>query len=91
VFAEHGLNGFELGLLCYDEWDEKVVKTLERNPDYDPDVLESREFIEVETVEPAGNRYGMRYEEALALEAALTRRERSRLEARITALENARG
>lgn len=37
----------------------------------------------------AGNRYGIRYEEALCLEAAYQRRRASRLEARVAALETA--
>lgn len=41
----------------------------------------------VQAHRPAGNRYGIRYEEALALEAALMRRTTQRLEARLAALE----
>lgn len=36
----------------------------------------------------AGSRYGIRYEEALALEAALQRRNHQRLLARVEALES---
>jgi hypothetical protein len=54
VFAASGLDAFQLGLLCYDEWSE-------------------------EGGIPAGNRFGIRYEEALAMEAALMRRELKRL------------
>jgi hypothetical protein len=63
VFESHGLNAGDYGLLCYDEWDES---------DYiDADG-------ELKTM-PGGNRYGIRYSEALALECALMRRELNKL------------
>lgn len=60
VFQLHGLNAFDFGLLCYDEWDDMYD---------DNDVL----------VLPAGNRYSIRGEECLMLEAALVRRELNKL------------
>lgn len=52
IFEKYGLNGFDYALLCYDEWEEKKeVK--------DDDGTVSQEYI------PAGNRYGLRYEELL--------------------------
>lgn len=57
AFESEGLDPFDYGLLCYDEWDD--------------DHVEGIEVI-------AGNRYGIRYEEALALECAYLR---SKLEA----------
>ncbi len=189
VFAEHGIDGFSLGLLCYDEWDdvyeqelqnegETVVKTrmVEKqvvvtktrtvkkqvmvaasrevlvdaemdggtkikkivteeylepqttkvyvfNEDSSPRIDETgkqifvlepvtedveEKYKEVETImveeefndpvppvykpvliTPAGNRYGIRYEEALSLEAALQRRNYERLLARLDVLEGA--
>ncbi|HFI7529052.1 TPA: tail fiber domain-containing protein [Escherichia coli] len=192
VFAEHGIDGFSLGLLCYDEWEDQFTKvhtnegatvtktrTVQRGIEVKKvrkvsrpvmtkvivdvlvdDVLEDgtrikrvvseehetpktvmvpvllpdgtphpqqpyvsevvteeveEEFIDVELVdveeeytEPAepeftevlvsaaGSRYGIRYEEALSLEAALQRRNYERLlakheslEERIKALEGA--
>lgn len=53
-FANHGLDAFELGLLCYDEWSDGPSET-------------------------GGGRFGIRYEEALAMEAAWHRRELRRL------------
>lgn len=53
----------------------------------DEEVEEVYETGELREVSPAGNRYGIRYEEALALEAALMRRTTQRLEARLAALE----
>lgn len=53
AFEAHGIDPFEIGLLCYDEWPEQT--------DVDDNVT------------PAGDRYGIRYEEALALECAYLR------------------
>ncbi|HDS3404938.1 TPA: tail fiber domain-containing protein [Citrobacter freundii] len=67
AFSRHGLDAFEFGFACYDEWGaaEEVIDD------------ESGEVI-VERVE-AGSKYGIRYEEALVLEAALQRRNHARL------------
>lgn len=47
AFEAQGLDGFDYGVLCYDEWDAE----------FDDDGNE---------VSPAGNRYGVRYNELLA-------------------------
>ena len=62
------------GFWCYDEWEEQEAR------------LDSDGNVEVKAV-PAGNQYSIRYEEALAIEAAYQRRRADRLEARIAALE----
>jgi len=62
VFADHGIDAFELGLVCFDEWSaetEDGISTLE-----------------------AGNRWGIRYDQAFVMEAAWTRRALSRLSKR---------
>lgn len=69
VFVAAGLDAFDLGILCHDEWQ---VEDEEGNP-----------------TEETRDRYGVRYEEALALEAALLRRTQERLEARLATLEAA--
>ncbi len=74
VFAEHGLNAFDYGLLCYDEWEAKAA-----------DVDESGKIIR--PAQEAGNRYAVRYEECLCMEAAYQRRRAERIEARLAALE----
>lgn len=76
AFHHHGLDAHDYGFLCYDEWDasDAVIDG------------ESGETL-VPAVE-AGSRYGIRYEEALALEAALQRRNYQRLLTRIEALES---
>jgi len=55
AFAKHSIDAFEIGLACYDKWDDQ----------YD-----EKGTLEV----AAGDTYGIRYEEAAILEAALTRR-----------------
>lgn len=60
AFESEGLDAFEYGLLCYDEWDAVEAEIDETGEVYAPAV-------------EAGNRYGIRYEEALALECAYLR------------------
>ena len=72
IFKEHGLDASKYGLFCFDEWDSTE---------------ETDENGNVVAV-PAGNRYSLRYEEALCLECAYQRRRADRLEARIKALED---
>ena len=94
AFARHGLDAHRFAFLCYDKWDAE----------YEPEVL-TREIFNEETeaweleqyetgkmicIREAGDRYGIRYEEALVLEAALQRRNYERLAARIEALEGSR-
>lgn len=60
AFEAEGLDAFEYGLLCFDEWDDQ----------------EEQRDDEGRIVVPgckAGSRYGVRYEEALALECAYLR------------------
>jgi hypothetical protein len=71
-----GLDAFRYGLLCYDEWDATPAERDEQGNITEP-------------AKPAGNRYSLRYEEALCMEAAYQRRRADRLEARIEALERA--
>lgn len=59
AFESEGLNAFEYGLLCYDEW---AAQPEERNEDGKV----THEF------RPAGSRYGVRYEELLCLRMAAT-------------------
>jgi hypothetical protein len=66
VFAEHGLDAFEIGLLCYDKWGAESAISDGENA--------------LTPARPAGDRYGIRYDEALAMECALLRRRLDRLE-----------
>jgi len=60
AFEAEGLDPFAYGLLCYDEWPEQPERR-----DGDGNI--------VEEYRPAGNSYGIRYTEALALECAYLR------------------
>ena len=74
IFAEHGLNAFDYGLLCFDEWQAEPEVRDEENEIIKPAVA-------------AGDRYSLRYEECLCMEAAYQRRRADRIEKRLNALE----
>ena len=85
AFSAHGLDAREWGVLCYDEWGDEFEPVVEMREvaSLDDKGIPTTEMREIETgevrlVRPAGNRYGIRYEEAFALESALMRRELSR-------------
>ena len=137
VFAARDLDAMEIGLLCFDEWEEKrepIFETVMRtrmvdrevaktcmieqkrtnyrpiNPD-DPESLYEAftetitvpqtfyETVQVEeeyedqeqtgerVTQEAGSRWGLRYDECQAIEAAYQRRELARMAARLAALE----
>ena len=67
AFERHGLDATRFGFLCYDEW-ENVPAFID----------EERGEVLFPAIE-AGARYGIRYEEALALEAAVQRRRYQRV------------
>lgn len=89
AFKRHGIDGFELGLLCYDKWEFEPAAYRGLTQDE----LDSGDYPSVQTkvlVAPeleAGDKWGIVYEEALVLEAALQRRKYERLLARVEALE----
>ncbi len=74
VFTAHGLNAADYGLLCYDEWEAE------------PEEVDENGDIVTPAIE-AGNRYAVRYEECLCMEAAYQRKRADRMEARLAALE----
>ena len=76
AFTSEGLNAFDYGLLCYDEWDAIEEDVLVEEPYVDDEGEEQIKYIptgEKKVIREAGNRYGIRYEEALALECAYLR------------------
>jgi hypothetical protein len=87
AFAARGLDAREIGLLCWDAWPDQLEPEMEEveEPVYGDD----GSILRVETSErptgrmrvsvPAGDRYGLRYEECLAMEAAWMRREMARM------------
>ena len=116
AFAGHGLDAFDIGLCCYDEWQEerapifetvtktRLITVIEQEPageDENGQALFRMREVEVEeeyqdlidtgetqvTLE-AGDRWGLRYDECQAIEAAWNRRELARMAARLTALES---
>lgn len=60
AFESEGLDPFKYGILCYDEWDAEE------------EVLDDNGTV-INYKRDAGNRYGIRYEEALILECAYLR------------------
>jgi hypothetical protein len=76
AFARHGLDAFELGLVCFDKWDdvfedESVIqmRTLDNGRTIEERVFTGRQGL----ARAAGEIYGIRYEEALAMECAYLR------------------
>jgi hypothetical protein len=100
AFADQGLDPARYGLFCHDSWDESPAQTetvrVEVAPaEYDDDgsvlqeaVFEDRE-VEIAPAQTGGERFGIRYSEALALEAACQRRRLEVLEERLAHLEAA--
>ena len=130
AFAGRGLDATEIGLLCFDSWDEQhgeIMERVETEPAVYTDEVRSPRFAEEKTGEvdadgnpvtrlvpapdhvtpprliseavyqqqpsgrtykmhDAGDRWGLRYDECFALEAAWQRRRMDRLEARLAAL-----
>ena len=89
AFKSEGLDAYRYGLLCYDKWEDEyedveVVDTPEIVAD-DGTVTPAVTHVEHRLVTPAGDRYGIRYEEALALEAAYQRWRMGKLEAALKA------
>lgn len=57
AFEAEGLDAFAYGLLCYDKWEAT------------PEIVDE-EGVVIQVTRPAGNRYGVRYDELLALKLA---------------------
>ncbi|MCO1622513.1 tail fiber domain-containing protein [Pseudomonas putida] len=112
AFEGTDLDPFEYGLLCHDIWEDQyepvmAYRTVDKQVDVEVNgeivsgitkVQEEYDTGALRLVVKAGERYGIRYEEALCLEAALTRRtinraerhnhaQLSELKARIAAIE----
>jgi len=93
AFQSEGLNAFDYGVLCYDEWEAEYEDvTVEKTrivPAYNRGINPETGQVSVgvtmreetyweptgekKLIKAAGNRYGVRYEEALALECAYLR------------------
>ncbi|MGL4468420.1 MAG: tail fiber domain-containing protein [Plesiomonas shigelloides] len=106
AFVAHGLDGTTYGLLCYDKWDDEyepvfanrevVVTHKNTDPLTGEDVeshsieIESYDTGERRLVLPAGERWGVRPDQCLFLEAAYQRRNYERLLKRVESLEKVR-
>jgi hypothetical protein len=99
AFAAEGLDAARYGLFCFDRWEETPAETervrVETAPavyDEDGNLLREATYedktVEIAPALPGGELYGIRYSEALALEAAWQRRRLDDLEARLAALLN---
>ena len=77
AFESEGLDPFAYGILCYDEWDseeEVLDEVLHDVLDDDGNVVDVvKTVVIVNNKRDSGNRYGVRYEEALILECAYLR------------------
>lgn len=62
AFQVEGLDANNYGLFCYDEWEEQPEVTA---PVLDPFGKETGETTVISEYKPAGNRYGIRYDELL--------------------------
>lgn len=92
AFEAYGLDPFAFGILCHDSWDgqDEIIESWKDEVDAEGNVTRKAGCVVAQEFRIAGDRYGIRYEEALALESALMRRTTRRLEKRLEALESAR-
>ena len=74
VFKDHGLDVSKYGLFLYDEWEAE------------PEQKDENGNVSVQAKE-AGNAYGLRYTEALCMEAAYQRRRADRMEQELRELK----
>lgn len=87
AFASHNIDAFEIGLLCYDQWGDEYEDQYEvqevTHTDEDGNEVTEMKRVKTGTLQTleAGDRYGLRYEQALVMEAALMRRRIEELEA----------
>lgn len=75
AFESRGIDPFAIGLLCFDQWNdievEKPVEDKNGNPVLDEKTGEV--VMQKQVIKVAGDQYGIRYEQALALECAYLR------------------
>lgn len=99
AISRHGLDAHRFAFLCYDEWDyqPEITQGILAEYDEEENLTQEAQVLIVQSERAVGSRYGIRYEEVLVTEAALQRRNYSRLLAdheslasRIEALEGAR-
>lgn len=79
AFAARGLDAREIGLLCHDEWE--ATPAVKEVQDDDGEIV-----THAQPARKAGDRWGLRYDECQAIEAAWQRRRIAELEAAVAAL-----
>lgn len=90
AFEAKGLNAFDYGIVCHDSWEDQYVdeQVIDAEAVYDKDgkiVTPEKSHTEKRFVKAAGDVYTVRYEEALALEAAYQRWKLSKIEQALAA------
>lgn len=89
-FAAHGLDAERIGLLCYDQWDATPsIPAREEERDDDGKIV--KYALPEQPARPAGDRWGLRYDECQAIEAAYQRRRIAQLEAKVAQLSAQHG
>lgn len=88
AFEAEGLDASRYGLFCHDAWEDEyedvtVVDQPEVTDDDGNITTPEVSHVEKRLVTAAGDRYGIRYEEALALECAYQRWRLAQIEARL--------
>lgn len=88
AFESEGLDASRYGLFCHDAWEDEyedvtVVDQPEVTDDDGNITTPEVSHVEKRLVTAAGDRYGIRYEEALALECAYQRWRLAQIEARL--------
>ena len=68
AFENKGIDPFEIGILCYDKWEDQY------SDEFEVDEETGNKIPTKKLIKPAGEQYGIRYEEALVLECALLRK-----------------
>ena len=90
AFQAQGLDAFDYGIVCHDSWEDQYERV---EVSHTPEVLDEQGNVvtpentvyENQLVKPAGDVYTVRYEEALALEAAYQRWKLGKIEQALTA------
>ncbi len=83
---KQGVNASDYGLFCFDEWEEQEEVSEEIETEKDGKKVKEKHVIQPKREK--GDRYSLRYEEALVVECKYLRRCIARLTARIEELEN---
>ena len=91
AFASEGLDASRYGLFCHDVWQDEYEEVAVVDSDAVLDkngtvVTPPKTHVERRKIRDAGDRYGIRYEEALALECAYQRWRLEQIEERIEQL-----